>query len=347
MIRTLTHAGPRRWALTCGILVAALLALLVALGLSVELPTRSGGEQALQPKSGEFHGTEDQVEPGVSRESRSGEEAAGSERTSVTGEADASLDASVRGAASDAGQSLAVPEIGLRVIRTGALTVEVPAGELRSETAAVSRIARSVGGEVAGSSVISDDEAGRHTGTITVRVPSERFDIAMERLAEIGTVRNQEVTSTDVTQEYVDVRSRLRHAQAVEARLLKFLQRTTDVAGALAIQDRLDQVQREIELAKGRLQYLEQQTSYATITVSLTEKGSADKPRDGWGLGAALDTAAHRFVDTVAAGIVAMGAALPVLLLLAVVAYAARRTIVRRRADGRKAQGAAEAFPGD
>jgi hypothetical protein len=153
-------------------------------------------------------------------------------------------------------------------------------------------------------------------------------------------VRRLDVTSQDVTQEFVDVRSRLRHDRAVEARLLALLAQTKGVSEVLAVQTRLDQVQEQIELSKGRLGYLEKMTSMSTIEVSITApaKGGADRDADEEEQGVlsqSLTDAKERFEGNVAGAIVWFGGALPTLVLLAVLALVGRAIWRRTRPNVR------------
>ena len=111
----------------------------------------------------------------------------------------------------------------------------------------------------------------------------------------------RESTSDDLTQDYVDTESRLRHARLVEARLVALLDEAKTVNETLAVQSRLDDVQLRIETDRGRLDNLTRVTSYATIAVTSSRptpaaavaavtKAGDDRP---WGLRDALDDAAH------------------------------------------------------
>ena len=161
----------------------------------------------------------------------------------------------------------------------------------------------------------------------------------------------RESTSDDLTQDYVDTESRLRHARLVEARLVALLDEAKTVNQALAVQSRLDDVQLRIETDRGRLDNLTRVTDYATIAVRLVtatpaaaaaavRKDGDDRP---WGLRDALDDAAHNLASTVGALVRGVGIALPFAAIALVIWLAVRlvRRSSRRREE--RAEGATPA----
>src|SRR5690606_18783760 len=76
----------------------------------------------------------------------------------------------------------------------------------------------------------------------------------------------------DVTEEYVDLQSRLRSKQAVEERLLSFMKEAEKTDDLLKISNDLARVQEQIEQIKGRMNYLENHVAFSTITINIQEK---------------------------------------------------------------------------
>jgi hypothetical protein len=137
----------------------------------------------------------------------------------------------------------------------------------------VSAIAVRLAGYTVSSSFSGRDEELR--GTITIRVPDDKFDQALSELRKLGVrVRSEGINSLDVTEEYVDLTARLKNAEATENQYRVILERAVTVEEILKVQEKLSQVRSQIEQIKGRIQYLEQQTSMSLITVSLEPDGS-------------------------------------------------------------------------
>ena len=72
-----------------------------------------------------------------------------------------------------------------------------------------------------------------------------------------------------MTEEYVDLQSRLKNLEATEAQLLKIMERSGTIPDVLAVQRELTNVRGQIEMTKGRMQYLERNVEMASITVNL------------------------------------------------------------------------------
>ncbi|MBN2005925.1 MAG: DUF4349 domain-containing protein [Anaerolineae bacterium] len=107
--------------------------------------------------------------------------------------------------------------------------------------------------------------------TLTMRVPAENFDAAMTSLRAMALeVSSESIGSQDVTQEYVDLGSRLKALEAKEQRLEELMDAAEDTEAVLAVYEQLSATQIDIEQTKGRMQYLERMSAMATITIILT-----------------------------------------------------------------------------
>jgi hypothetical protein len=105
---------------------------------------------------------------------------------------------------------------------------------------------------------------------ITFRVPAAQFDNALNGMQGIAhKVLSRQISGDDVTEEYVDLGSRLRNLEATRTRLLDLLQKANRVEDALQVNQALTDVQGQIEQITGRMQYLKQNAALSTINVSL------------------------------------------------------------------------------
>ncbi|WP_148358258.1 DUF4349 domain-containing protein [Peribacillus simplex] len=127
------------------------------------------------------------------------------------------------------------------------------------------------GGYVVESNVNREDEE-LVEGTITVRVPEAHFrDFLADSEGEASEVVGRNVTGQDVTEQYVDLKARLKSKRAVEERLLAFMKDAEKTEDLLKISSDLAVVQEEIEQLTGQMKYLENQTSYSTVTITLSQ----------------------------------------------------------------------------
>jgi hypothetical protein len=353
MSRSLLHTLTSRRLIVAVIAIVA--TALVAIALTVDPrsePSRAGSGNdvrtslAEQLAGGSDPATISSAEvPKATSDAASGAEPG---RGAVGIAAESAVDAVSAPVTGGGGATLAPPSIDARIVRTGSIELRVKRGNFEDSWGDAQAVAAAHGGYIVGASRSGAGD-GPRTGTITMRVPTGRFDAAVERIREVdgAEVRRLDVTSQDVTQEFVDVRSRLRHDRAVEARLLALLAETEGVGEVLAVQGRLDQVQEQIELSKGRLDYLDKMTTMSTVEVSITAPaaaGARSERDEASVLGEAFIDARDRFLENVGGAVVWVGGALPALLVLSVLALVGRgawRRHTRRSEGPTRADGAA------
>lgn len=149
----------------------------------------------------------------------------------------------------------------------------------------IAQLAERLDGYVVSSSLWGEEEETR--GTISIRIPDEKFELALAELRRMAIkVKSENTTSQDVTLEYTDLKARLANAEATERQYLALLEKATDVEDILAIYEHLSRVRQEIEQIKGQMQYLERTASMSLISVYLEPQATA-KPKTGW---SALET---------------------------------------------------------
>ena len=109
------------------------------------------------------------------------------------------------------------------------------------------------------------------SGNILVKVPSSEFDSTMSYFKDLAEKVDLEGSNDqDVTEEYTDLQSQLKNLEATEAQLLKIMERAQKIEDVLAVQRELTVVRGQIEGLKGRVQYLERNVDYASISVNLS-----------------------------------------------------------------------------
>lgn len=211
-----------------------------------------------------------------------------------------------------------LPDLGLSVIKTATVTLEVKDDELQETLRNATSSAEKYGGFVVSTSVSDDEE--NPTGSIVVRVPAERFGDALADLESLGDVASESVSGQDVTQEFIDLQARLRNYVAQEAVLLKLMDEAQSVSDTIRVQNELQRVQLEIERLRGRITYLEDQTAMSTIELRVAEEGAVGAPpgdfEKAWG------RAKDGLVAVIAGLIASLGVILPIALLSLLVIYA-------------------------
>jgi hypothetical protein len=171
-----------------------------------------------------------------------------------------------------------------RVIRTARMLLSVK--NVAAAVAAIEHAAAQSNGYVAYSRRWSEGENER--GTLTIRVPEARLDAFLEASRHTATrVQSEELSGDDVSQEFVDLSAQLKNLEVTEVELRQLVSsvraRTQKAADVLEVYRELVTIRGEIERVRGRLQYLEQMTSFATINIDLLpDAASQTAVKQGW-----------------------------------------------------------------
>jgi PKD repeat protein len=167
------------------------------------------------------------------------------------------------------------------VVRNG--YIELVVTDVDKAIEAINRLASDNGGYVVNSRKWKEGE--RNIGTISIRVQADNYDQTMFSLREMAdSVTSESTSSQDVTEEYVDLESKVKNLEASETQLLKIMETAVNTDDVISIQRELTSVRGEIEQARGRMQYLQRTSAASLIEIRLNEtmldlKFSANKIR--------------------------------------------------------------------
>ncbi|MCL4417185.1 MAG: DUF4349 domain-containing protein [Actinobacteria bacterium] len=205
-----------------------------------------------------------------------------------------------------------------KIIKTANIQLEVNKGEFEKKFFEIATLAEANNGFVSNSQSYSDSEGKLTSGMITIRVEQKNFDAVINKIKQLGTVKSVQLGGTDVTQEYVDLESRLKNLQAQEQVLLELMKKSVKVTDSIEVQRELSNVQGEIEVIKGRMNYLDNMVSFSTIDISLAEPQAITESTEGGFLGAVKRGA--RGALTVVRGMTTVLIVMsPVLILIAII----------------------------
>ena len=203
------------------------------------------------------------------------------------------------------------------------MTLYVAKGQVPGAAGKITVLTDALRGYVLQSYLMSGVDGQKPSATITIRVPAQNYQEAIRRLGQLGEVKALQTGAEDVTGQYVDLKARLAHYRAVERRLLTFLANATSIKQALAIQQRIDNTQLTVEELAGQVKAMREQITYGTLTVSVTEKpGKTVAPADKHQTFIAAFVHSARVLGSAARALfVALGAAIPFLVLIAVLGW--------------------------
>jgi hypothetical protein len=264
--------------------------------------------------------------------------AAGSASGSAAGSASGS--APVSGSAPGSAPPEAVPALPPRVIKTGSVMLLVPAGRLQSVIDGISARAGLYGGFVSASSIGPPvlpaaggaltptlPIGGTPTGSVTLRVPAHSFEALVAYAEGAGTVTSASTSGQDVTASYVDLQARISALQDTRSQFEQLLTRATAIGDILSVESQISDLQTQIEQLQGQLQVMDDQTTYSTLTVDVTERpapGAPVRTSHPSGLTRAWDHARHSFTHGVEAVLSATGGIAVFLLFVGLAALAGR-----------------------
>ena len=196
--------------------------------------------------------------------------------------------------------------------------------------AEANRLARGAGGYVERSSFINSNDnkdEPQRTASITLRVPSAQYESTLASLRGIegAKVRSEGSKSSEVTEQYTDLQSRLRNLERSEGQYLTLLAQAKTITEIIQINDRLDSVRGQIEQIQGRLKVLDQLVDLATIDLALApfpvgngasagDNNLGDVFATAWDH--SLDAARYLAAGAIYAGVAAIWLALPAGLAL-------------------------------
>lgn len=180
-------------------------------------------------------------------------------------------------------------------------------------------------GYIVNSSLYKQEDSYR--ASLTIKIPQEKLSSAVSMISDWGEVTRNETYTEDVTEEYYDAQSRLKVLEAKETRLIALLDKAANIPDIVTIEKELGSVRGDIEVIKGRLQYLTNSTSFSTIDITLRQAlpGQLKAPQGTTGKAwQGLINSVNNLVLFGSGLIVFIFSALPWLVILALIYYGVR-----------------------
>jgi hypothetical protein len=158
-------------------------------------------------------------------------------------------------------------EYGLILIKTGSLNFAVK--DLDTAYQSIKTKIQNSNGYIT-----SENSRGSKNTNLVIKVPVSDFHQLLELIekeADQDYLVTKSVNSQDVTEEYIDVESRIKSKKAIETRYLEILTKARNVTEILKVEKELGKIRTEIEQSEGRLQYLRNRSNYSTISLTIYE----------------------------------------------------------------------------
>ena len=246
---------------------------------------------------------------------------------------DASADKSVGGApagAADVGRpGTPVVGVGPKVTKSASLDLQVKdisaaAAQVRSIATGLQALvlAEQVGKQGPGDpqrlqSLPSDSKPLGGFATLTLAVPADKLDTALDQLAKVGTVLRRNASSQDVTAQYIDTESRLKTMRASVERVRALMAQAKDIGQVVALESELSRREADLESLGSQLEGLKATVERSTLAVSLSTPETKTAQVEDNGFLAGLGSGWDAFTASAKGLFTAVGAVLPFAAFLA------------------------------
>ncbi|MEU9186716.1 DUF4349 domain-containing protein [Streptomyces sp. NPDC048484] len=232
-------------------------------------------------------------------------------------------------------QATAPTELTSHIIHTASLTVQVK--DVSKSLAEARTVVENAGGMV-GNETTDRDSKGRERSRVVLRIPADKYEEVRTELEGSGKLIDLKAKAEDVTEQVVDVESRVKSQQASVARIRELMDRASKLSDVVALEGELSTRQADLESLLAQRASLKDRTSLATITLSLSQppvKKAAEQDDDP-GFADALGGGWDAFVTMFRWIALALGAVLPFLVGAALLLFLWVR-FLRGRTPGRPA----------
>lgn len=156
-----------------------------------------------------------------------------------------------------------------KIIRNGTMSISVgKAAETREE---VSALLSNRQAYISNEHLENSDYQTLYS--LQIRVPADQLDALVADIESLkGTVTAKSIQARDVTEEYIDLETRMANKQAYLEQYRALLKNAKTIEDILKVREQIRVLEEEIESVTGRLKYLSSQVSLSTLDLSIYQK---------------------------------------------------------------------------
>jgi hypothetical protein len=183
------------------------------------------------------------------------------------------LDVSMKEVAGNAAPATAITETEKKIIKEGDISFET--GDVAETRKLILASLKKQGGYVENDSESTNGDENRKDYTINIRVPAKNFDAFLGNVSATATkIDSKNIRMSDVTAQFIDVKTRLDNKKLLEARYLDLLKKATKMADLLEIESKLSEIRSDIESTQGQLNYMSKQVAYSSLSITFYTKNT-------------------------------------------------------------------------
>jgi len=219
------------------------------------------------------------------------------------------------------------PDTEQKLIRSGSLILEVTNVSFMVDRITI--IAENYQGFVEKSTMESDTN-DQVSGSMIIRVPGENFDPFFKVISSLGTIKRQDLQTTDVTEDYIDKEAQIQALTVQRDQYYRIIEKAKTVEDILNVQREIDRVQLELDRVTGKMKYLENQIAFGTLRISLQSTPVlASKGVDVFSQ--VIEEALSGFVGMISFLIIFFVTIIPLLIIIYIIYRLLRRAGILRR----------------
>lgn len=179
-----------------------------------------------------------------------------------------------------------------KIIKNGEMTIAV--AKIADAKSQVERILKKF-------DAYSQNETFRNSDTsedlnLIIRVPSQNFDALINSFSNgIGSVEFKSIKADDVTEEYTEVSIRLANKKIYLDKYREMLKKASTTKDILEVQENIRALEDEIDVAEGRLRFIDDRVNYSTLNLNLHKEKIRSSATSKIGFG-------NRFGDSLTEG---------------------------------------------
>ena len=156
-----------------------------------------------------------------------------------------------------------------KIIKDGRLGMKV--GNLKKAKTQVDTLVKNMGGYYDKESLSNNDYSTDYD--LKIRVPADHLEILIDKIEKgEGEVAYKEIDARDVTEEFIDLETRLLNKQKYLSQYQVLLKSAKSIKEILDIQEKIRGLEEEIESTTGRLKYLNDLVNYSTLELNISQK---------------------------------------------------------------------------
>jgi hypothetical protein len=184
-----------------------------------------------------------------------------------------------------------------KLMQDGNLVLVV--NKVEEGVSSLSVIAKKYGGDIAQVDYRNSEDSDKKRATVILRVPATSFQNALTDAKALAlSIVSENVTTRDVTEQFVDMQARLKTLKATEEQYLEIMQKTTRVEDTLNVSRYLSDVRVQIEQLQGQMNYISRLVDMSVITVYLSSEPEINPAGVVWSPKTTANEAMKSFVST-------------------------------------------------